>query len=101
MSTATLPRPAERVAIISMLLVFLCGAVLGAVVMSYWGHPALHGALPGKGGMDTMSIEDFSRYFDHLVSDGNTRIVQILNPDQKRKYDQMMAEHKTMAGRAR
>jgi hypothetical protein len=114
MSTVTLPRPAERVAIVSMLLVFLCGAVLGAVVMSYWVHPGLHGSAPGKVGM-TMSIrewkeklnltdeqtrqltsvlDDFSRYYDNLLADGNTRILQILNDDQKKKYELMIAEHK-------
>jgi hypothetical protein len=114
MSTATLPRPAERVAIVSMLLVFLCGAALGAVVMSYWVHPGLHGSVPGKDGI-TMSIrewkekldltddqtrqltsilDDFSRYYDNLLADGNSRIVQILKPDQKQKYDRMIAEHK-------
>ena len=113
-ATATLPRPAERVAIVSLLLVFLCGAVMGAVVMSYWGHPGLHGVRPAKDGMSmsikewkeelsltddqtrqlTSILDDFSRYYDNLLADGNQRIVQILNPDQKLKYDRMMAEHK-------
>jgi hypothetical protein len=114
MGTATLPRPAERVAIVSFLLVFLCGAVLGAVVMSYWLHPGLHGTRPGKDGMSmsilewkeelsltddqtrqlTSILDDFSRYYDNLLADGNTRIVQILNSEQKQKYERMMAEHK-------
>jgi len=113
MSTVTLPRPAERVAIVSMLLVFLCGAVLGAVVMSYVIHPGIHGTPPGDG--MTMSIrewkqelsltddqtrqltlilDDFSRYYDNVLSDGNTRIMQILNDDQKKKYERMIAAHK-------
>jgi hypothetical protein len=113
-ATATLPRPAERVAIVSLLLVFLCGAVLGAVVMSYWGHTGLHGTRPGRDGMSmsikewkeeldlsddqtrqlTSILDDFSRYYDNLLADGNTRIVQILNADQKQKYERMMAQHK-------
>jgi hypothetical protein len=114
MSTATLPRPAERVAIVSMMLVFLCGAVLGAVVMSYWIHPGLHGSAPGRDGMTmsirewkeelnltdeqtrqlTLVLDDFSRYYDNVLADGNTRILQILNSDQKKKYERMIAEHK-------
>jgi hypothetical protein len=111
-----LPRPAQGAAVVSLLLVFLCGAVLGAVVMSYW-HPGLHGSRPGGDGM-TMSIrewkeelslsddqtrkltsilDDFSHYYDNLLADGNTRIVQILNDEQRRKYDQMIARHKAMA----
>jgi len=113
MSTIALPRPAERVAIVSMVLVFLCGAVLGAVVMSYWVHPGLHGSQPGRDGMSmsirewrqelnlsdeqtrqlTSILDDFSRYYDNLLADGNTRIVQILNEDQKKKYERMIAAH--------
>jgi hypothetical protein len=114
MSTIALPRPAERVAIVSMLLVFLCGAVLGAVVMSYREHSGIHGLHPGGDGMSmsirewkeelnltdeqtrqlTSVLDDFSRYSNNLLSDGNTRILQILNDDQKKKYDRMIAEHK-------
>ncbi len=109
-----LPRPAEKVAILSLLLVFLCGGVLGALVMSYWVHPGLHGLRPGAGGMSmsirewkeeldlsdeqtrqlTSILDDFTRYYGDLLADGNTRIVQILNADQKRKYERMIAEHK-------
>jgi hypothetical protein len=97
-----------------MLLVFLCGGVAGAMVMSYWLHPGIHGIRPAAGGL-TMSIrefqeqldlspeqtrqltsvlDDFSRYYDNLLSDGNSRVLQILNPDQKRKYEKMMRDHK-------
>jgi hypothetical protein len=114
LAATRLPKPAEKVAILSLLLVFLCGALLGAVVMSYWVHPGLHGTKPGADGM-TMSIrewkekldltddqtrqltsilDDFSRYYDNLLSDGNTRIVQILSADQKVRFYRMMAEHK-------
>jgi hypothetical protein len=112
MSSVALPRPAERVAIITILLVFLCGGVTGAMVMSYWFHP--HHVLPSAGGL-TISIrewqekldlspeqtrqlnsilDDFSRYYDNLLSDGNSRVLQILNPEQKRKYEIMLREHK-------
>jgi hypothetical protein len=116
MATATLPRPAERVAIVSLLLVFLCGALAGAVVMSYWGHDALHGhgSKPGRDGMSmsirewkqelnlseeqtrqlTSVLNDFSRYYDNLLADGNTRILQLLTEDQQKKYDRMIADHK-------
>ena len=113
-SATLLPRPAERVAIISLMLVFLCGTVLGAVAMSYWEH-GVHG--PATRSAPTMSIaewkdklnltddqtrqltsilDDFSRLYDDLLSDGNTRIVQILNDEQKKKYQKMMADHKRL-----
>jgi hypothetical protein len=113
MSSVTLPRPAERVAIVSLLLVFLCGAVVGAVVMSYWVHPGLHGSPPGtslsmstrewKEQLDltdeqmhqlTSILDDFSHYYDYLLADGNSRVMQILNPEQKVKYQRMIRAHR-------
>ena len=110
----TLPRPAERVAIVSLLLVFLCGAALGAVAMSYWFHPAMHAAHPGFNGHTFSTrewkeklnltddqtrqlnsiLDDIALYYDNVIADGNTRIKQILNPDQRLKFDQMMKDHR-------
>ena len=42
----------------------------------------------------TSILDDFSRYYDNLLADGNTRILQILNTDQKKKFEKMMLEHK-------
>lgn len=42
----------------------------------------------------TSTLDDFTRYYSNLLADGNTRIIQILTPEQRRKYDAMMAEHK-------
>ncbi len=87
---------------------------MGAIVMSYWVHPGLHGTQPGKDGMSmsirewkeeldltdtqtrqlTSILDDFSLMYSNLLADGNTRITQILTPTQKKKYDRMMAEHK-------
>src|SRR3984957_6016975 len=114
MATAALPRPNERIAILSFVLVFLCGAVLGAVVMSFSGHASLHGTPPVATGFSmsvrewkdqlnltdqqtvqlTSILDDFSHYYDNVLADGNSRIIQILNPDQQRKFEQMLKEHK-------
>jgi hypothetical protein len=95
-------------------LVFLCGAVLGAVVMSFSGHASLHGTPPVATGLSmsvrewkeelnltdqqtiqlTSILDDFSHYYDNVLADGNSRIIQILNPDQRRKFEQMLKEHK-------
>jgi uncharacterized membrane protein len=114
MATAALPRPNEKIAIVSFVLVFLCGAVLGAVVMSFSGHANLHGAPPLATGLSmsvtewkeelslsdqqtvqlTSILDDFSHYYDNVLADGNSRIMQILNPEQRRKYEQMLREHR-------
>jgi len=112
--SASLPRPAEKIAIVSFILVFLCGAVLGAVVMSFSGHASLHGAAPAASGL-SMSVpewkerldltdqqteqlksilDDFSHYYDNVLADGNSRIMQILNDSQRRKFELMLQEHK-------
>ena len=51
---ATLPRPNEKVAIVSFLLVFLCGALLGAVIMSVSGlhQPAIDRSVRGTDNRD-------------------------------------------------
>jgi uncharacterized membrane protein len=113
MAAAALPRPAEKIAIISFILVFLCGAVLGAVVMSFSSHN-LHGSAPAAAGF-SMSVpewkerldlsdqqteqlksilDDFSHYYDNVLADGNSRIMQILNDEQRRKFEQMLQDHK-------
>ena len=114
MATSTLPRPAERIAIFSFLLVFLCGVVLGAVVMSFSGHAQLHGRPPIASGLSmsvtewktelnltdqqtvqlTSILDDFSHYYDNVLADGNTRIMQILNPDQRKRFEQMLEAHR-------
>ena len=114
MSTATLSRPTERVAIFSLFLVFLCGAAAGALGMSFVRNAEMHGARPVSSGLSmsvtewksqlnltdeqtrqlTSILDDFSHYYDNLLADGNTRILQILDPDQKKKFAQMMANHR-------
>ena len=115
MATAALPRPNEKIAILSFVLVFLCGAVLGAVVMSFSGHASLHGTPPPVATGLSMSVrewkeelnltdkqtveltsilDDFSTYYDNVLADGNSRIMQILNPEQRRRFQQMLEAHR-------
>ena len=120
---ASLPRPAERVAIVSLVLVFLCGIAVGAVGMSFSSHAGLHGTAhtasvpPVRPSMSitewkqqlaltdeqtvqlTSILDDFSRYYDNVLADGNSRIVQILNPEQRRRFDQMLHDHNPLYGK--
>lgn len=113
MSSVTLPRPAERVALFSLVLVFLCGAVAGALVLSLTRNTGSHAPRPTtalssmsvaelKTGLNltddqtrqlTSILDDFSHYYDNLLADGNSRILEILNPDQKKQFAAML-EHR-------
>jgi hypothetical protein len=42
----------------------------------------------------TSILDDFSRYYDNLLADGNSRILRLLNPDQKKLFYQMLQQHR-------
>lgn len=115
MSSVALPRPVERVAIVSLVLVFLCGAVAGALVMRWTEHSGLlhtpppARTLPASANewrrqldltdaqtvqLDSI-LDDFGRYYDNLLADGQTRIRQILNNEQREKFDRMIAQRRS------
>jgi len=119
---AALPPRAERVAIISLLLVFLCGAGLGAVAMSYWTrHRPVH-VVRTSGGAMNMSVDelkeqlnltdeqtrqmqslldDFSHYYDDVLSFGSAKIMTILNDDQKTRFKELIRKHKLLQDHSR
>jgi DNA-directed RNA polymerase sigma subunit (sigma70/sigma32) len=41
--------------------------------------------------METI-LDDFAKYYTTVLSDGKSRILQILNDDQKKKFEKMLAE---------
>jgi hypothetical protein len=116
MSTvALLPRPAERVAIVSLFLVFLCGSALGAIAMRYWDQQGVNRNVASARDGTLISVkewneklnltdeqtrqltsilDDFSHYYDTLLADLNSRVVLILNEDQKQRYRKMIDRHK-------
>lgn len=115
MSTVTLPRPAERAAIFSFVLVFLCGVVAGALVMSLSKNSGLHANPPASSGLSMFSVtemkkelkltdeqtrqvtsvlDDFSTYYDDLLADGYSRIQQILDPEQKKQFQRLIEHHR-------
>lgn len=100
-------------------LVFLCGAIVGAVAMSPGAHKWMHKPAPSwkEGGkeislqrfkkeldlrpeqaaqLETI-LDDFTMYYrelqtqmDEVRSSGKNRIVRILNEEQKQKFGKMM-----------
>jgi hypothetical protein len=97
----------------TLLLVFLCGAVLGALAFNLGAHKRMHRdpfwSASGKDAavarvkkeldltpaqveqMETI-LDDFAKYYTTVLSDGKSRIMQILKEDQKKKFEKMLAE---------
>ena len=102
-------RSSNRVAVLTLIMVFLCGAATGAVFMRLREHQ-LHVPTPGapsfsssvdewKKQLDLTEdqtrqivsiLDDFSHYYDNVLSDGNSRIMQVLNPEQKRRFERLL-----------
>ena len=110
---AHLPEPSNRIAVVTLLLVFLGGAATGAVAMRWREHQmhipaATPYRLPAtvddwKKKLDltddqtrqiTSILDDFVRLYDNVLADGNTRIMQVLNPEQKQRFQQMLSERR-------
>jgi len=97
----------------ALVLVFLCGAAVGALVMDLGvhnrAHPPAFDTPQGRAAFfDRMNREleltpaqaeqmrsiltDFWDYYRTVLSDGKSRIEQILNDDQRRKFERLLAE---------
>ena len=37
----------------------------------------------------TSILDDFSHFYDNLLADGNTRVLRILTPEQRVKFDKL------------
>jgi Spy/CpxP family protein refolding chaperone len=108
------PKSAKATLCASFALIFLCGAVTGALVMNFSRTHTLiarHDSAPGHFGsrfelqhlhheLDltdeqtrqlSMILDDVAKYYDNVLSDGQTRVMQILDEKQKAKFQQLLA----------
>src|SRR5581483_729159 len=120
MSSSVIGRPAAkrgwdpRVACTVMLvLVFLCGAGVGALAMTYGVHRALHQPdfdtpagkirffermqkelnLTATQSEQMQSIlNDFWQYYRSVLSDSKSRVEQILTEEQRRKFERLLQD---------
>ena len=97
----------------TLLLVFLCGAVLGALAFNLGAHKRMHRepfwSTTGKEAavarvkreldLDSVQVEqmetildDFAKYYTTVLTDGKSRIMQILRDDQKKKFERLLEE---------
>jgi len=94
-------------------LVFLCGAVAGAVAMNLGAHTALHPrpfwdnssktaylkvvsrqldlTAAQRAQMESI-LDDFAKYYQTVLFDGKARIFSILNEEQRVKFEKMLRE---------
>jgi len=99
-----------------LVLVFLCGAVAGALVMNFGVHNRLHqpafdtragrtlyfehlrkelDLTPAQAEQMQSILDDFWKYYRTVLSDSKSRIDEVLNPAQRAKFDRMLqgAQH--------
>lgn len=98
---------------VTLTLVFLCGAAAGAVAMNFGLHNHLHQpsfdtAVGKEVYFDRMKRElnlspvqqeqmesilnDFWQYYRTVLSDSKTKVEQILNEEQRRKFERILQE---------
>ncbi|MDQ6665128.1 MAG: hypothetical protein M3Z23_12120 [Acidobacteriota bacterium] len=108
-ATAVLAHNAKVTLAATLVSVFLCGAMAGALIMNFAidpHHTVDLSRRPKKVELEKWKrdldltddqtkklvtvLDDFSKYYDNVLADGKTRVLQILNDDQKRKFEKMM-----------
>jgi len=98
---------------ITLTLVFLCGAAAGAVVMNLGVHNRLHqpsfdtangrelyfarmkrelDLTPVQQEQMESILNDFWQYYRTVLSDSKTKVEQILNDEQRRKFERILQE---------
>lgn len=94
-----------------LVLVFLCGAAAGALAMNLGVHNRLHqpafdnpagralyferlrkelDLTPAQAEQMQSILNDFWQYYRTVLSDSKTRIYQVLNEEQRRKFDHLL-----------
>ncbi len=103
---------ARLTCVMTITLVFLAGALAGAVAMNLGAHKWMHRSAPfyTEGGKEVwlqrwkkdlsltpeqsqemaVILDDFGMYYRNVLSDGKARVLRILNEDQKRKFDKLL-----------
>jgi hypothetical protein len=102
------PKSAKTTLCISFALIFLCGAVSGALLVNLTGHGhESHGHFGSQFELQrlhkeldlsdeqtrqlSMILDDVAKYYDNVLSDGQTRLMQMLDDKQKAKFQQLLA----------
>jgi uncharacterized membrane protein len=100
---------------LTLALVFLCGAAAGALAMNLGIHNRLHqpafdtsngralyfehlqkelDLTPAQAEQMQSILDDFWQYYRTVLSDSKARVEQLLNEQQRRKFEQMLKEQR-------
>jgi Spy/CpxP family protein refolding chaperone len=102
------------VCVVTLSLVFLCGAAAGAVVMSFGAHTRLHqpafdtasgkaayfariqkelDLTPAQTAQMQSILNDLWQYYQLVINDSRTRVEQVLTEEQRKKFERILQEH--------
>lgn len=106
-------RSAKATLLLSFALVFICGGVSGAILTKVFTHvtgpsrEAVRGHFSNQYELQhlqheldlnaeqsrqlSMILDDVAKYYDNVLSDGQTRVMQILDEKQRAKFEKMVA----------
>jgi hypothetical protein len=105
-------RNQRTVCVTTLLLVFLCGGLVGAIAMNFraqsrsafWTDAGKAAYLervkkdldlsPAQVEEMELILDDFSKYYRTVLSDGKSRIMAMLRPDQRQKFELMMQQER-------
>jgi hypothetical protein len=98
---------------VTLVLVFLCGAVAGALAMNLGVHSVLHQPAfdtpagkalyfehlqkelqlsPSQAEQMRSILNDFWDYYRSVLSDSKVRVEQVLNEEQRKKFEKLLQE---------
>jgi Spy/CpxP family protein refolding chaperone len=101
------------VGVVTLALVFLCGAAAGALAMNLGVHKVMHqpafdtpegkvryfermqkqlDLTPAQSEQMQSVLNDFWQYYRSVLSDSKSRVEQILTPAQREKFERMLQE---------
>jgi Spy/CpxP family protein refolding chaperone len=99
--------------VVTLALVFLCGAAAGALAMNLGVHKVMHqpafdtpegkvryfermqkqlDLTPAQSEQMQSVLNDFWQYYRSVLSDSKSRVEQILTEPQRRKFEQLLQE---------
>jgi len=112
-ATASRTWDPKIVGVITLALVFLCGAAAGALAMNLGVHKVMHqpafdtpegkvryfermqqqlDLTPAQSEQMQSVLNDFWQYYRSVLSDSKSRVEQILTPAQREKFERMLQE---------